>query len=79
MIEQSDIVEIYSDDDIQSVTIRMSKREAENFCNSMGLHSAVAGELNDKHGRFVASVCGGKVRILLKEGDAMNELKPCPF
>lgn len=35
MIEQSDIVEIYSDDDFSSVTIKMSRDEAESVCKKM--------------------------------------------
>lgn len=37
MIEQSDIVEIYSNDDFSSVTIKMKRHDAEVVCKKMNL------------------------------------------
>ena len=37
MIEQSDIVEIYSNDDFSSVTIKMKRLDAEVVCKKMNL------------------------------------------
>lgn len=37
MIEQSDIVEIYSNDDFSSVTIKMKRHDAETVCKKMNL------------------------------------------
>jgi hypothetical protein len=37
MIEQSDIVEIYSNDDFSSVTIKMKRHDAEIVCKKMNL------------------------------------------
>lgn len=43
MIEQSDIVEIYSNDDFSSVTIKMQYREAEAILNKIGISEAGGG------------------------------------
>ena len=39
MIEQSDIVEIYSNDDFSSVTIKMKRHDAETVCKKNESHT----------------------------------------
>jgi hypothetical protein len=63
MIEQSDIVEIYSQDDFSSVTIKMRKQEAKELCKKMGLSSRLGAAFKNQDGQMMVHVMDRKTEF----------------
>lgn len=63
MIEQSDIVEIYSGDDFSSVTIKMPRIESESVCKKMNLTEFGNGYYKCVNNNLVALVMDRKTEF----------------
>lgn len=63
MIEQSDVVEIYSNDDFSSVTIKMLAQEARDLCKKMGLSSRLGAAFKNQDGQMMAHVMDRKTEF----------------